>query len=57
MSAHALVAIGLFSLILCLTLVCVTLVLQEIWPSGPNGPQVTLGDFVRDLLLEQVRVR
>jgi hypothetical protein len=31
------------------------LVLQEIQPSGPNGPTVTVGDFVRDLLLEQVR--
>lgn len=30
------------------------LVLQEIQPSGPNGPVVTVGDFVRDLLLEQV---
>ena len=27
---------------------------QEIQPSGPNGPSVTVGDFVRDLLLEQV---
>jgi hypothetical protein len=28
---------------------------QEIQPSGPNGPTVPMGDFVRDLLLEQVR--
>lgn len=32
------------------------LVLQEIQPSGPNGPVVTVGDFVRDLLLEQVSI-
>jgi hypothetical protein len=28
--------------------------LQEIQPSGPNAATVTLGDYVRDLLLEQV---
>lgn len=28
--------------------------MQEIQPSGPNGATVTLGDYVRDLLLEQV---
>lgn len=28
--------------------------LQEIQPSGPNGATVTVGDFVRDILLEQV---
>jgi hypothetical protein len=27
---------------------------QEIKPSGPNAATVTLGDYVRDLLLEQV---
>ncbi|KAF8067307.1 SRL1 [Scenedesmus sp. PABB004] len=26
---------------------------EELQPSGPNGPTVTIGDFVRDLLLEQ----
>lgn len=30
---------------------------EELKPSGPNGPAVTVGDFVRDLLLEQVRFR
>lgn len=32
----------------------VLLIVQEIQPSGPNGPTVTVGDYVRDLLLEQV---
>lgn len=32
----------------------VSLIMQEIQPSGPNGPTVTVGDYVRDLLLEQV---
>eukprot|EP00879_Flechtneria_rotunda_P011560 GHRR01012075.1.p3 GENE.GHRR01012075.1~~GHRR01012075.1.p3 ORF type:complete len:152 (+),score=22.62 GHRR01012075.1:635-1090(+) len=27
---------------------------EEIQPSGPNGPTVTVADYVRDLLLEQV---
>lgn len=30
---------------------------QEIQPSGPNGATVTVGDYVRDLLLEQVSSR
>lgn len=31
------------------------LVLQEIWPSGEAGSAVTMGDYVRDVFLEQVR--
>lgn len=27
---------------------------QEIQPSGPNGPTVSVGAYVRDLLVEQV---
>lgn len=38
----------------CLLSVVVLMLLQEIQPSGPNGPTVTMGDYVRDLLLEQV---
>lgn len=32
-----------------------SLVLQEIWPSGEAGTAVTMGDYVRDVFLEQVR--
>ena len=27
---------------------------QEFQPSGPQGKTITIGDFVRDILLEQV---
>lgn len=30
------------------------LALQEFWPSGENGTAVTMGDYVRDVFLEQV---
>ena len=28
--------------------------MQEIWPSGEAGSAVTMGDYVRDVFLEQV---
>lgn len=28
--------------------------MQELWPSGDNGSAVTMGDYVRDVFLEQV---
>ena len=27
---------------------------QELWPSGDNGSAVTMGDYLRDVFLEQV---
>lgn len=29
--------------------------MQEIWPSGEAGSAVTMGDYVRDVFLEQVQ--
>jgi hypothetical protein len=46
------VALGAFCCLTCCC--CCWWCLQEIQPSGPNGATVTLGDYVRDLLLEQV---
>jgi|LauGreSBDMM110SN_4_FD.fasta_scaffold47446_2 hypothetical protein len=32
----------------------VMLLAQEFQPSGPQGKSITIGEFVRDILLEQV---
>lgn len=38
----------------CAVLLLLLLLPQEIQPSGPNGPTVSVGAYVRDLLVEQV---